>query len=120
MDLRERVVAFVERGGSRRGAAKHFSLSPSCVIKLMQRKSRTGSAAPAPMGGKKPYALAGHEEVVKGLVAAEPDMTLDELRAKLAERKIAATRTAIWRFLKHLGLTLKKRRSARASRSATT
>ena len=118
LDLRERVVAYIEAGGSRRGAAKHFAMSPSCVIKLMQRKSRTGSAAPAAMGGKKPYALAAHEHAVRELVAAHPDMTLDELRAKLAEREITATRTAIWRFLAHLELTLKKRRFTRASSSA--
>ena len=120
LDLRQRIVDYVEAGGSRRGAAAHFRVSPSCVIKLMQRKARTGSAAPAAMGGNKRYALADHAEVVKELVAAVPDMTLDELRSKLADRAIATTRTSIWRFLGHLGLTLKKRRSMRASKSAPT
>lgn len=120
MDLRERVVAFVEAGGSRRAAAAHFAVSPSFVVKLMQRKAATGSAAPAAMGGKKPYALAAHAGVVKDLVAAQPDITLDELRAALAARAIAVGRTSIARFLAHLGLTRKKRPSRRASRSAPT
>ena len=34
-DLRERVVAFVEAGHSRRATAAHFRVSPSFVIKLM-------------------------------------------------------------------------------------
>jgi hypothetical protein len=34
-DLRERVVAFVEAGHSRRAAAAHFRVSPSAVINLM-------------------------------------------------------------------------------------
>ena len=120
LDLRERVAGFVEAGGTRRGAAKHFSISPSCVVKLMQRKAATGSIAPAAMGGKKPYALAGQTELVKELIAAEPDITLDELHAKLAGRKIAASRSSVSRFLGSLGLTRKKRRSTRASRSAPT
>ena len=120
MDLRERIVAYVEGGGSRQRAAVHFRVSASCVIKLMQRKARTGSAAPAAMGGRKAYTLAGHVEKVKELVAAQPDMTLDELRCRLAEQAIAVSRTSIWRFLESLGLTLKKRRSGPASRSAPT
>jgi transposase len=120
MDLRERVAGFVEAGGTRRGAARHFSISPSCVVKLMQRKAATGSVAPAPMGGKKPYALAGHDELVTELVAAERDITLDELRAKLAEREIAVSRTSLSRFLASRGLTLKKRRSMRVNRSVPT
>jgi len=120
LDLRERVIAFVEAGGSRRGAAKHFSVSPSFVVKLMQRKVATGSAAPAPMGGTKRYALADHAALVKELVSAQPDITLDELRTELADRTIAVSRTSVSRFLTKLGLTRKKRRSMRASRSAPT
>lgn len=120
LDLRERVAAFVEAGGTRRGAARHFSISASCAIKLMQRKAATGSVAPAAMGGTKPYALAGRAELVKELIAAEPDLTLDELRGKLAERAIAVSRTAVSRFLASLGLTRKKRPSTPASRSAPT
>lgn len=33
-DLRERVVAFVEAGHSRRATAAHFRVSPSFVIKI--------------------------------------------------------------------------------------
>ena len=120
LELRERVASFVEAGGTRRGAADHFSISPSCVVKLMQRKAATGSVAPAPMGGKKPYVLADHAALVKQMVAAAPDITLDELRARLAERGIAVSRTSVSRFLGNLGLTREKRHSTRASRSAPT
>ena len=41
------------------------------VVKLMQRFGRTGSVTPAPRG-KKPYALAGHELLVRELVARAP------------------------------------------------
>src|SRR3712207_3824817 len=43
LDLRVRVVAFVEAGHSCRAAARHFGVSDSCAIKLMQRQRRSGS-----------------------------------------------------------------------------
>ena len=45
LDLRERIIDFVEEGGSRRGAAGYFGVSASCAIKLMDRFVRTGSPA---------------------------------------------------------------------------
>ena len=52
MDLRERVVAVaVERGMSRRQAARVFSVSPTAVINWMKRFCETGSVAPGQMGG---------------------------------------------------------------------
>jgi hypothetical protein len=62
------------------------------------------------MGGNKRYAHADHAALVKELVAAVPDVTLDEPRSKLVDRAIVTTRTSIWRFLGPLAVTLKKRR----------
>jgi transposase len=120
LDLRARVVEAVGSGLSRRAAARRFAVSESFVIKLLQRVAATGSAAPSPMGGRKPYALAAHEAVVQGLIETQPDITLDELRAELATRGIAVGRTSIARFLDHLRLTHKKRRSTPPSRCAPT
>jgi len=36
-DLRSRVVAYVEAGHSRRAAARHFLVSDSFAVKLLQR-----------------------------------------------------------------------------------
>ena len=56
-DLRERVVARVDGGHSRRAAAARFAVSVSFAVKLMARQRATGSVAPArqgrpPGGGK--------------------------------------------------------------------
>ena len=50
LDLRVRVADFVEAGHSCRAAARHFGVSDSCAIKLMQRQRRFGSPAPAHQG----------------------------------------------------------------------
>ena len=108
-DLRSRIVTAVEAGATRTAAAAQFAVSVSCAIKLVQRFRQTGSVAPAPRG-KKPFALAEHEALVRELVAARPDMTLDELTQELEDRGIRVGRSSVNRFLKACGLTLKKSR----------
>ena len=116
-DLRERMVRAVEAGASRHATARRFEVSVSCVIKLVQRWRRTGSVAPGQMGGQREHALAEHEARVRALVAASPDMILDELRESLEQQGVRVGRTSVWRFLKARGLTLKKRPSTRRSSS---
>ena len=50
LDLRERVVAVVDEGLSRRQAAARFSVSPTSVVRWCQRKA-SGKLAPARQGG---------------------------------------------------------------------
>ena len=49
-DLRERVIGLIEAGQSRRQAARHFGVSPSCAVKLMAHWRRTGSLEPVRQG----------------------------------------------------------------------
>jgi len=107
-DLRSRIVAAVEAGASRNATARQFAVSPSCVVKLLQRFRRTGTVAPAPRG-KKPYALADHEALVRALVDGRPDMTIDELNDELGRHSIRVGRSSVGRFLLACRLTLKKR-----------
>ena len=51
LDLRERVVEFVEAGASRHEAAECFVVSVSSAIRWMQRRMRFGSVAAKPSGG---------------------------------------------------------------------
>ncbi|MHA6689563.1 hypothetical protein [Devosia sp. A449] len=44
LDLCERVLGFVASGHSRRAAARHFGVSNSFAIKLVQRVERRGTA----------------------------------------------------------------------------
>jgi len=120
MDLRQRIAEAVEGGESRNAAAERFAVSASAVIKLMQRFQATGSIEPGQMGGWKEHALAEHEAVVRALIAAGPDQTLEELRDALAETGIYVGRSSVDRFLKARGLTLKKSRSTPQSRTGRT
>jgi putative transposase len=95
LDLRKRIVAAVEGGLSRRAAAGRVAVSESCAIKLVRHWKRTGSVAPAQIGGYKRCALAYHEALVRSLVAARNDQTLGELREQLAAAGIVVSRSIV-------------------------
>jgi transposase len=120
MDLRERMVRAVEAGASRRATAATFDVSPSCVVKLVQRWHQKGTLEPEPAGGGRRAKLADHAELVHALLAATPDSTIAELRTRLAAEGIAVSPSAISRFLKACGLTRKKRPRTPPSRTART
>jgi transposase len=107
MDLRERVIASVAAGASRRETAELYGLSPSVVVIWVQRWEATGSIAARPSGGSV-SPLEDHAEYLLGLVAEQPDLTLEEIVAAMAKAKIAGSRTAVWRFYERHGVTFKK------------
>ncbi|MFA1676367.1 IS630 family transposase [Rhizobium mongolense] len=109
IELRVRVVAFVEEGNSHREAARHFRVSPRFVNNMMILHRSQGSVAPArqghaPGGGK----LTAHSEWIAARVAGNGDVTLDELCVELAGRGVMVHRATIGRFLQRLGLSIKK------------
>ncbi|HSF20894.1 MAG TPA: transposase, partial [Burkholderiales bacterium] len=118
LDLRERMVRAVEAGASRRATAAQFAVSPNCVIKLVRRWRQKGTLAPEPRRGGRRAKLADHAELVHALLTATPDITIAELKTRLAAEGIAVRPSAISRFLKASGLTRKKRPRTLRSRSA--
>jgi len=121
-DLRDRVIDAVVRDGmSRRGAAQRFGVSESIAIKWVQRFERTGSRVAGKMGGHKRAKLDDHREFLDALRVEKPDVTLQGLCDRLlAERGVKTDTSMMSRFFRRLGVTLKKRPSWRASRTART
>src|SRR4029453_4676245 len=83
-DLRERVVAFVEAGHSRRVAAAQLRVSPSFVIKLMMLFRQTGRVDHRQLGGQRRFKLDRHRSFILERVAERADITMPELAVKLA------------------------------------
>jgi putative transposase len=98
----------VAAGASRNSVARRFDVAASTVIKLMSHAKATGSLAPKKMGGYRKYKLAAHDAVVRELLQARPDATLDELVADLGKRRIKASRSGLDRYLRHIGWSFKK------------
>ena len=109
-DLRKRIVRAVESGSSIRQAARRFAVSASAAIKLMQRVRRTGSTAPAKIGGSRRPLLEAHADALRAIVSSQTGITLREIKATLAARGIVVKAlSTIADMLHRLGLSHKKR-----------
>src|SRR5665647_659681 len=117
-EMRERVIASGESGTSRREAAEHFEISPTAAVSWLQRWHDDGSATAIPRGGST-SPLEKHANWLLALIAKQPDLTLDEVLVAMRKRRIAGSRTALWRFFARHEFTFKKkpaRGGARTSR----
>ena len=117
MDLRQRVVAACDsRGGTRERIAARFSVSVRWIGGLLRRRRETGSIAPKPRGGGR--AAAFDEAAAARLreaVRADDDATLEELREAAG---VSCSVPAVYRALRRMGITRKKSRGGRPSRTA--
>jgi transposase len=107
-DLRERVIAAIEAGHTREEVAELFNMALSTVGGFIKRKRETGSVSPDKFGGYKTFSLEPHADLVRELVAEQPDSTLAELQSRLKKRKVKVSQSGIFRFLNHIKLTFKK------------
>jgi transposase len=118
LDLRERVVRFVDAGHSRRAAAAHFVVSVSFVVRLISAYRRDGSFNPRPSGGRRHSKLEPHRGFVLARVAEQADITM----AELADALLAATGTrvagaSLSRWLIRNGFRFKKNAAGERTRS---
>jgi len=118
IDLRERVVRFVEAGRSCHAAAAHFRVSVSFVVRLIRAFRTTGSLAPKPSGGRRHAKLDPHRAFLVARIEEKADITMPELSAELA----AATGTradpaSLSRFLIRNGYRFKKNAGGSRARS---
>ena len=111
-DLRDRVVRSVEAGASCHEAAAAFEVSASSAIRWVARWRQSGSAAAKPMGGKR-SPLDAYARWLLALIAAEPDLTLEEIRGRLRQRGIKASASSVWRFCDRHDLSFKKKPTRR-------
>ncbi len=120
LDLRQRVVAAVAAGMSRKQAAAHYQVSHSSAIRWTKRQAETGSPAALPMGGKKPFTLTDEEAWIRARFADKPDITGRELLAELNQRGIEVSYYGVWHFLDHVDLSFKKKAFTPANRTVRT
>ncbi len=111
MALRLRAVRFVQDGQSCHAVAERLGVSASCVIKWLQRFTKTGNVAADKVGGYRPAKItAGHRDWVLEQVKAG-DVTLYSLADGLAARGLKVDAVTVWNFLKREGKSFKKNSS---------
>jgi transposase len=118
-DLRLRVVLAVEYGLSRRAAAAKFDVSIASAVRWYQRFKRLGSVEPDAIGGdRQSHRAEAHAAKVLGWIGEQRDLTLVEIRDRLAEEGHVFAPATIWRLLDRHNYTVKKRPLMPVSKSA--
>jgi transposase len=118
-DLRVRVIRFIEKGAAARGAARHFEIGDSTAIRWVRRWRDTGSTRVKPRSRESRSPLKAHEQWLLDLVGREPDLTLNEIRLRLAdEHGLKVGIGSVWRFFDRHGISFKKKRSRGRAGSA--
>lgn len=112
LDLRERVIATLKTAAyTQEEVAELYGVSLSWVEKLWHRYQNTDSYAALPPGGGRERVLARFEDLLRRMVERQPDVTLEELRARLRKRKrpVKVSVSMLHRELDRLGLPRKKK-----------
>jgi len=118
IDLRQKILhACARRLGSQRALADLFGVSLSFVEKLFRRYRATGDILPKPRaGGQRPHLDIAGNTLIRQLVHDHPDMTLEELCARVADaRGVRVSVATRCRVLQRLGLPRKKSHSTPVS-----
>ena len=114
-ELRDRVLAACDGGMKTKPVAQVFQVSPAWVRRIKQRRREEGRTTPKPMGGATVVKI--DLQRLGELVQQQPDATLEELRQRL---DCGCCPSAVCMALQRLGITFKKKRCTRPSRTGPT
>ena len=111
LDLRERVVAAVERDGlSRNQAAARFGIAVSTAVHWLRRYHATGNVKPSKIGGHRKKTLRDEHAAWLITRCQGRAFTISQLVAELLEvRGLKVDRHTVWDFLHAEGLSFKKK-----------
>ena len=120
MQLRQWVVDFGAEGHTYRAAAAQFRVSIKLVNVMAILKRSTGSLEPKPQGNGGGHGkLAGVVDWIAWRIKERRNLTLDELLIELRDGPgVEAHRVSVWRRLRSLNLTHKKRPARRRAEAA--
>src|SRR3712207_6866813 len=120
-DLRSRVLATIDEGMSCRQAGERFGVSASSAIRWQALRRAGGDARPKPQGGDRlSHKTEAHGDLIHAALAEVPDITLPELKARLARQGAQVSVAALWRFCHRPKITRKKRPRTLSSRTGPT
>ena len=119
LDLRERIVAVYEAGGTSLAAVgRRFAVSGNVVGKLVRQKRELGTvASQVHRRGRKPAVQGKKLEQLRAHLEQYPDATVLERRDALG---LKCSEKSLWQTLRKMGWRFKKSRRAPASRIART
>jgi len=99
IDLRSRVLAAIDGGLSCRRAAERFGVSASSAIRWAALRREVGDARPKRLGGDRlSHRTEAHAALIHAVLAETSDITLPELKERLATQGAYVSVAALWRF----------------------
>jgi transposase len=115
-DIRRRVFEARQSGETTSEVSERLSVSQTFVRKVMQCHRETGLLKAPESGlkrGRRP--VLGEEDLkrLRELATQQPDLCAWELREQLG---LSSSDLTVWRALKNMGFTFKKRQYSRRSR----
>lgn len=120
-DLRDRALAAHRRGEGAVSIARRLEVSRLWVWRVVRRAETDGVATALKPGRRRRSVLDPLEAEIRGWIAERPDLTLEEMRARLlAEHGVRTAVSNLWRRLDRWGLTFKKKAFTPASRRRAT
>jgi transposase len=116
-DLRDRVLRALARGEGPSSIAERFEVSRFYVYPVRDREQATGERNSFQIGGHRRSRLEEAEPALRRWITAEPGLTLEELRERLAGQGIVIKIGALWHQLNKWNLTFKKNAARQRARA---
>lgn len=104
-EFRREVLAACDAGGQTKAVAEQFGVSPAWVRRIKQERRELGKTAPLMTRRRIPKWMKEAERI-EAVIAESPDLTLNELKARL---QTSLGRSTLCRALQKLKLTIKKK-----------
>ena len=116
LDLRKRIVDAVDKGDSTQlQVARRFGVSLGFVKKLLGQRKRTGSIENLHhRAGRKQSVSPEQQKAIREHLSRDPGATLAEIKEAFA---LACSLTSIFRALRRMRMTYKKKRSGPPNRT---
>jgi transposase len=112
--VRKRIIELYQQNKPTKEIAKLFGICRSGTRRIKQNLRERGTIEPLPRrAGRKPKLTAERSQQVRDYIAAHPDCTREEMKLAL---DLPVSLQAISKWLKKLGLVLKKSRCTPPSR----
>ena len=109
LDLRIRVLAAVARGLSHRQAGERFGVSAASVSRWRALEREKGEARARSQGGdRRSGRVEAQGETILALIEETPDMAIEELRQRLANKGVTVGYGTIRRFFVRHAIARKK------------
>ena len=116
-DLRDRVLRALERGDRPAEIARRFEASRVWVYQVRDRWQQDGRRSSLRVGGRRRSCVAEMESQLRAWIEAEVDLTLPEIRERLAKEGVRIKVPAPWHQLDKWNLTLKKNPARQRTRT---